>query len=114
MKQWESLNYGGTMRLGSIDIRLTENSKINEIYKKTIISERHRHRYDVNNIFSLELERNGFHITGRCLEHNLVEIVELDKKEHPWYIGVQYHPEYQSSPLNPHPLFVSYIRQCIP
>jgi CTP synthase len=113
MNDWSSSNYGGTMRLGNAQIHLSESSKIKEIYQKERIVERHRHRYDVNNIFSLKLEGKGFRITGRCFNHNLIEVVELEDQQHPWYIGVQYHPEYHSNPFNPHPLFVSYIQQCI-
>lgn len=111
MNDWSSTKYGGTMRLGNSKIHLSEYSKIKDIYQTNNISERHRHRYDVNNTFSQGLEENGFCITGRCFDHNLIEVVEL--KTHPWYIGCQYHPEYQSTPFNPHPLFISYIQQCI-
>ena len=113
MKEWSTTAYGGTMRLGSAKIRLNENSRVREIYRQEYISERHRHRYDVNNIYSLKLVSKGLHITGRCVDHNLIEIIELDTKDHPWFIGVQFHPEYESSPFNPHPLFISYIQQCI-
>ena len=112
MKEWSTTAYGGTMRLGSSKIRLNENSKVGEIYQQEYISERHRHRYDVNNIYSLKLVSKGLNITGHCIEHNLIEIIELKEQDHPWYIGVQFHPEYESSPFNPHPLFVSYIQEC--
>ena len=113
MDHWSSLKYGGTMRLGNAQIQLSEFSKIIKIYKKECISERHRHRYDVNNEYSSQLEEKGFHITGRCSDHNLIEVVELDTQQHSWYIGCQYHPEYQSSPFNPHPLFVSFVKAFI-
>ena len=122
MKEWSSESYGGTMRLGSAKIRLNENSRVRAIYQQDVrlrthqsaqyISERHRHRYDVNNIYSLKLVSKGLNITGRCIDHNLIEVIELKEEDHPWYIGVQFHPEYESSPFNPHPLFVSYIQKC--
>ena len=113
MKQWENKELGGTMRLGGSKIKLKENTKIKGIYQKDIISERHRHRYDVSDIYKSVLEENGFIISGQCIDYQLIEIVELITEKHPWYIGCQYHPEYQSSPFKPHPLFVSYILQCI-
>tara|TARA_Y100001970_G_scaffold287345_1_gene411776 strand:- start:158 stop:1732 length:1575 start_codon:yes stop_codon:yes gene_type:complete len=112
MKEWSSESYGGTMRLGSAKIKLNENSRVRAIYQQEYISERHRHRYDVNNIYSLKLVSKGLNITGRCVEHELIEIIELKEQDHPWYIGVQFHPEYESSPFNPHPLFVSFIQRC--
>ena len=112
MKEWSSESYGGTMRLGSTKIKLNENSRVRKIYQQEYISERHRHRYDVNNIYSLKLVSKGLDITGRCVEHDLIEIIELKEQDHPWYIGVQFHPEYESSPFNPHPLFVSFIERC--
>jgi CTP synthase len=113
MKQWENKELGGTMRLGGSKIKLKENTKIKGIYQKDIISERHRHRYDVSDIYKSVLGENGFIISGQCIDYQLIEIVELITEKHPWYIGCQYHPEYQSSPFKPHPLFVSYILQCI-
>ena len=113
MKHWSSSKYGGTMRLGKSEIQLKENSKVFTIYQKNKIYERHRHRYDVDDKYKDDLENNGLHIVGRCSDFNLIEVIEIDTKLHPWYIGCQYHPEFQSSPFNPHPLFVSFIFRCI-
>jgi CTP synthase len=101
-------NYGGTMRLGAWDCKLKENSKIKNIYGKELISERHRHRYEFNNNYSEKLEKAGMIATGKNPKTNLVEVIEIPS--HPWFIGVQYHPEYKSTVLNPHPLFVSFVR----
>lgn len=98
---------GGTMRLGSQTTDLKKGSKIAEIYNKTKISERHRHRYEVMNNFVPRFVDAGLIISGHHTERNLVETIELP--EHPWFIGCQYHPELQSKPLKPHPLFSSFI-----
>ena len=97
------------MRLGNSHIKLSKNSKVHQIYQSDTIIERHRHRYSVNDKYSIQLSKKGFNITGTSLDNNLIEVVEMDKSIHPWYIGCQYHPEYKSSPFNPHPLFISYI-----
>jgi len=99
---------GGTMRLGSYDAKLKENSKINKIYKSRLIKERHRHRYEVNISYKEKFEKKGLIFSGLSPDHKLPEIIEL--KNHPWFIGVQFHPEFKSRPLNPHPLFSSFIR----
>jgi len=101
-------NYGGTMRLGAWDCKLTENSKVAKIYKTKNISERHRHRYEFNNVFLDDFENAGMLATGKNLKTNLVEVIEIPS--HPWFVGVQYHPEYKSTVLNPHPLFVSFVK----
>ncbi len=98
---------GGTMRLGSQTTVLKEDSLIAKIYDKTTISERHRHRYEVMNDFVNKFEEAGLSITGKHPERDLVETIEI--KDHPWFIGCQYHPELQSKPLKPHPLFSSFI-----
>ena len=98
---------GGTMRLGSQITVLKENSLIAKIYNNTTISERHRHRYEVMNEFVNKFEEAGLSITGKHPERNLVETIEIH--DHPWFIGCQYHPELQSKPLKPHPLFSSFI-----
>jgi CTP synthase len=115
MKQWESSSYGGTMRLGNCSVQLSEHSKIKDIYGQTTITERHRHRYDVNSKEPLleEMENLGLRITGKCSNHGLIEVVEMNETLHPWYIGVQYHPEYQSSPFDPHPLFLSFLQSTL-
>ena len=101
-------NYGGTMRLGAWDCKLEKNSKVYRIYKKSLISERHRHRFELNNKYLNELETNGMLATGKNPKTNLVEVIEIPS--HPWFIGVQYHPEYKSTVLNPHPLFVDFVK----
>ena len=107
--------YGGSMRLGKYKIKLKKESTVMEIYKDSIIYERHRHRYTVNTKYLKILIMNGMNVVGKCPDSDLIEIIELDKTKYnnPWYIGTQYHPEYQSSPFNPHPLFLSFIFQCI-
>ena len=98
---------GGTMRLGNWKCELTPNSKIEKIYNTTEILERHRHRYEFNNDFYDEFVENNFIPVGKNPETELVEI--LEHKEHPYYIGVQFHPEYKSTVASPHPLFISFI-----
>ena len=106
--------YGGSMRLGKHKIELL-NQRIKDTYQSTIIYERHRHRYTVDQKYLELFNMNGLNIVGKCPENNLIEIIELNKEKfnHPWFIGTQYHPEYQSSPFNPHPLFISFIKKCI-
>lgn len=99
---------GGTMRLGAYKCKLAPKSLALKIYKKNIISERHRHRFEFNNKFKDLFEKNGLRATGINEERNLVEILENTK--HPWFIGVQYHPEFKSKPLSPHPLFAEFVR----
>tara|TARA_A100001015_G_scaffold147085_1_gene163069 strand:- start:1307 stop:2932 length:1626 start_codon:yes stop_codon:yes gene_type:complete len=105
------INKGGTMRLGAWDCQLLKNSKTEKIYNKKIISERHRHRYELNNKYLDQLNKGDFVPSGINPETNLVEIIE--HKEHPWFIGVQFHPEYSSTVLKPHPLFKSFINSSI-
>ena len=95
------------MRLGSYEAKLRKGSKIYNIYKDEIINERHRHRYEVNNKFAEEFENKGVIFSGYSPDGLLPETVEL--KDHPWFIGVQYHPELKSKPFEPHPLFKSFI-----
>jgi len=99
---------GGTMRLGAYPCTILENSKIYSAYKQTKISERHRHRFEFNNEYLERFETNGFKAVGKNIESDLVEIMEL--QNHPWFVGVQFHPEYKSSVLQPHPLFVEFIK----
>jgi CTP synthase len=98
---------GGTMRLGAWDCKFEAGSKLSKIYGTTEISERHRHRYEVNNEYVEDLEKNGMLCSGRNPKTGLVETIEL--KDHPWFVGVQYHPEYKSTVATPHPLFLSFI-----
>ncbi|MFT4090386.1 MAG: CTP synthase [Asticcacaulis sp.] len=100
-------NLGGTMRLGAFDAALRPGSKVAEIYGATEISERHRHRYEVNRDYIPKLEAVGLKFSGLSPDGLLPEIVERD--DHPWFVGVQYHPEYKSRPFTPHPLFKSFI-----
>jgi CTP synthase len=104
-------NKGGTMRLGAWKCALKEGTLAHQIYGKTEISERHRHRYEYNSKYLNELEKAGLMASGFNPDTNLVEIVEL--KNHPFFIGVQYHPEYKSTVSNPHPLFVSFIKAAV-
>ncbi len=99
---------GGTMRLGLYEAKLKDNSLVKKIYKTKIIRERHRHRYEVNINFKTSFERKGMIFSGISPNNKLPEIIEL--KNHPWFIGVQFHPEFKSRPLNPHPLFSSFIK----
>ena len=99
---------GGTMRLGLYQAKLRHNSLIEKIYKSKSIFERHRHRYEVNNNLKNKFENKGMIFSGMSPDNKLPEIIEL--KNHPWFIGVQYHPEFKSRPLSPHPLFSSFIK----
>jgi len=99
---------GGTMRLGLYEAKLRHNSLIEKIYKSKSILERHRHRYEVNNSLKNKFENKGMIFSGMSPDNKLPEIIEL--KNHPWFIGVQFHPEFKSRPLDPHPLFSSFIK----
>ena len=103
-----NIDLGGTMRLGLYEAKLRHNSLIQKIYKSKSIFERHRHRYEVNNQFLNSFEKKGMLFSGMSPDNKLPEIIEL--KNHPWFIGVQFHPEFKSRPLNPHPLFSSFIK----
>ncbi len=111
--------YGGTMRLGSWDAIVKKGTRAFEIYKKAklmknektgLTSERHRHRYEFNNEFAPEIEKAGLVISARSVVENLVEIIELPKSTHPFFMGTQGHPEYKSRPMSPHPLFVEFLK----
>ncbi len=99
---------GGTMRLGSYPCSLTMGTKVQGIYEETLIFERHRHRFEFNNAYRDALQNAGLVLSGLSPDHRLVEIVELI--DHPWFVGTQFHPEFQSRPNRPHPLFRSFIR----
>ena len=99
---------GGTMRLGAWACELKSNSIVGKVYKKKRIEERHRHRYEFNSDYLEQFEKAGMLATGKNPKTGLVEIVEL--LNHPWFVGVQYHPEYKSTVLNPHPLFVAFVK----
>jgi hypothetical protein len=99
---------GGTMRLGAYSATLREGSKVAQIYGKTAIEERHRHRYEVDAQYIGALEKCGLIFSGMSPDGRLPEIVEV--KDHPWFIGVQFHPELKSKPFAPHPLFADFVR----
>jgi CTP synthase len=102
---------GGTMRLGTYDCKLKKGSKAHFAYGETMIKERHRHRYEFNNKYLEQIENAGLRATGINPDSGLVEVVEL--KDHPWFVGVQYHPELKSTVLNPHPLFVKFVEAAL-
>jgi len=103
---------GGTMRLGAYDAKLAGNSHISRIYDGAdIISERHRHRYEVNSAYISPLEKQGLVFSGMSPDGLLPEIVE--RPDHPWFVGVQFHPELKSKPFEPHPLFAGFIEAAL-
>jgi CTP synthase len=99
---------GGTMRLGAYPCRLVTGSKVHEAYQQDLIQERHRHRYEFNNEFRREFEGGGMKFSGLSPDNTLVELIELP--DHPWFVGCQFHPEFQSKPVRPHPLFREFVR----
>ena len=99
---------GGTMRLGAWDCDLLEGSLVQQVYDATAIAERHRHRFEFNNDYKSQMEEAGLRATGFNPKTGLVEVIEIPS--HPWFIGVQYHPEYRSTVANPHPLFVGFVK----
>lgn len=110
-EQKNILDLGGSMRLGAFGCTLAKGSKAAEIYGEEHIRERHRHRYEFNNAFKDQFEAAGMFCSGINEDSNLVEIIELTS--HKWYIGVQFHPEYRSTVVNPHPLFISFVKAAI-
>jgi CTP synthase len=102
---------GGTMRLGAYPCVLSAKSVAYKAYRKREISERHRHRYEFNNEFKEKLEKAGLSFSGVSPDGELVEIIEI--ADHPWFLGCQFHPEFKSRPMNPHPLFVSFIEAAL-
>jgi CTP synthase len=104
-------NKGGTMRLGAYPCDLAEGTLARKIYGSATINERHRHRYEVNPTYLAQLEEKGLVISGRSPDRILTEMVEI--ADHPWFIGCQFHPEFKSRPLEPHPLFASYIKAVV-
>ena len=109
--QKEVTDKGGTMRLGAWDCELKPATLAHSIYGKDLISERHRHRYELNNTYLKDLEKAGLIASGQNPETGLIEIVELEK--HPFFIGVQFHPEYKSTVINPHPLFTAFVKATV-
>lgn len=106
--QKEITNLGGTMRLGAYPCHLEPGSRAQAAYGQDVIYERHRHRWEVNNAYVDQLKAVGLKPVGQWREGNLVEVVELEG--HPWFVGVQYHPEFKSRPNRPHPLFRDFIK----
>ncbi|MCK4533635.1 gamma-glutamyl-gamma-aminobutyrate hydrolase family protein, partial [bacterium] len=106
--QKEIIAKGGTMRLGNYPCHISKNSLAWKAYGKKLVMERHRHRYEVNNQFREKIESGGLVVTGVYKKGNLVEMVEL--KRHPWFLAVQFHPEFKSRPQRPHPLFKDFIK----
>jgi CTP synthase len=102
---------GATMRLGAYPCKLQDGSLASKAYGSAEISERHRHRFEVNNDLRPRLEKAGLVVSGRWIERDLVEVVEL--KDHPWFLGCQYHPEFKSRPMEPHPLFTAFIKAAV-
>jgi CTP synthase len=102
---------GGTMRLGAYPANLKPGSRVAEVYGATEISERHRHRYEVNTNYVQQLAKHGLEVSGWSPDGKLPEIMEIPN--HPWFIGVQFHPELKSRPLEPHPLFTSFIAAAV-
>ncbi|MFC1647205.1 CTP synthase [Patescibacteria group bacterium] len=113
--------YGGTMRLGRWECKVSDGTLSDQIYDKRdayddknrkTVWERHRHRYEFNDKYAKQFQSAGLVLAGRSVVENLVEIIELPKSEHPFFVGTQYHPEYRSRPLNPHPIFLEFIQAC--
>ena len=112
MEEQKSItNLGGTMRLGAYACHLKSGTKVAEAYGTLDIEERHRHRFEFNDEFRKQFEKSGMTFAGENPETHLVEVMELPDKK--WYIGTQYHPEYSSTVLNPHPLFMDFVRAAI-
>ncbi len=105
-------NYGGTMRLGNWDCRLKKNSHSYTAYNQSLIAERHRHRYELNNDYRQKLGKSGMIFSGVSPDKKLVEIIELPKEDHPFFVGTQFHPEFTSRFLRPNPLFSAFIKAC--
>jgi CTP synthase len=112
-KNLEDKNYGATMRLGAFPASLAEGTIAFDAYKNHLISERHRHRWEVNPEYIELINKKGLVFSGKSPDGRLMEIAELPKEKHPFFLAVQFHPEFKSSPLNPHPLFVSFIKAAI-
>ncbi|RJR16378.1 CTP synthase [Candidatus Microgenomates bacterium] len=118
-EKMERRAYGGTMRLGSWECKVGENTRAFEIYnsahyfkKDHVVPERHRHRYEFNDDYTKEVEKKGLVISGRSVVENLAEIIELPNDAHPFFMGTQFHPEYKSRPLHPHPIFIAFLTAC--
>jgi CTP synthase len=110
-KRKQDGDLGGTMRLGAYSALLQRGSRVSEIYSATEISERHRHRYEVNTNYKGRLEQHGMRFSGMSPDGLLPEMIEYEN--HPWFIGVQFHPELKSRPFAPHPLFASFVEAAV-
>lgn len=108
----EKRAYGGTMRLGGWNARVKKGTLAHAIYRKDLVSERHRHRYEFNDKYTEDFEKNGLIVSARSTDEHLAEAIELPKEIHSFYFGVQGHPEYKSRPLSPHPVFLAFIKAC--
>ena len=107
----ETSDMGGTLRLGAYPCRLKEGTLAHKAYRMDEISERHRHRYEFNNMYREQLEKAGLVVSGTSPDDTLVEIIEL--ADHPWFLGCQFHPEFKSKPMKPHPLFRDFIKAAL-
>jgi CTP synthase len=110
-EQRQVTNKGGTMRLGAYSCALTPATKSFQAYKTNLIHERHRHRFEFNNKYKVLFEKHGMVCSGINKDRDLVEIIELG--DHPWFVGVQFHPEFKSKPLDPHPLFSYFVKAAL-
>jgi CTP synthase len=108
LEQKSVRNLGGTMRLGAYPCTIQKGTKAYAAYRKEVVTERHRHRYEVNNKFRKKLADNGLVFSGMYMNNDLVEIIELPS--HPWFVAVQFHPELKSRPIAPHPLFSGFVK----
>jgi CTP synthase len=102
---------GGTMRLGAYACRVKKGTRAAEAYGRDLVQERHRHRYEFNNAFRMDFEEHGVIFSGVNPESSLVEIMEL--RDHPWFVAVQFHPEFRSRPVAAHPLFAAFIKHAL-
>ena len=109
-KLLENKNYGGTMRLGAYPAYLKKGTIARGAYKAEMVSERHRHRYEVNNAYVEKLEKAGLVFSGTSPSGKLMEIAELPKSKHPFFLGTQFHPEFTARPFAPHPLFTEFVK----
>ncbi|MBS1214111.1 MAG: synthetase, partial [Proteobacteria bacterium] len=104
----QNSDLGGTMRLGGQQCKLVSGSLAEQVYGRDVISERHRHRYEFNNLYLDRLQEAGLRISGKTLDGRLVEVIEIP--EHPWFLASQFHPEFTSTPRDGHPLFTGFVR----
>ena len=109
-KRDEKSDLGGSMRLGLQEARLKPGTLARELYGKDVVAERHRHRYEFNNRYRTQLEDAGLVISAKSMDDLLVEMIELPRSQHPWFLACQAHPEFLSTPRDGHPLFVGFIR----